>query len=171
MPGKGAPSVLRKSVWLAARRRCAACRKRIALAEMHCDHILPVEKRGADDVRNLRCLCVDCHKFRHGWTGQVSYCRLLKSGWEVHGTARYIVPSNRVVSYLKIKRPHQPKSLLSFVSYERQLECGCRFRSGLGRSGATVGPEACQGISPPVRRICLYLTSSGADCHPCGSTQ
>lgn len=126
MPGKGVSSALRKHVWLAAHRSCAACRRKITLAAMHCDHILPVEKGGTDHLRNLRCLCVACHKFRHGWTGQVPYRRLLKSGWEVRGTARYIVPRDRVLSYLKIKPPHQPKSLLSCVSYERQLECGCR---------------------------------------------
>jgi hypothetical protein len=125
MPGKAASSVLRKRVWLAAQERCAACRKKITLAEMHCDHILPVAEGGTDDVQNLRCLCVNCHKFRHGWDGRVTYRRLLKSGWKVCGVARCIIPSDRVISCLKIQPPPRPPFRPFFVSYKRQLECGC----------------------------------------------
>jgi hypothetical protein len=116
MPGKAVASELRHHVYLAAGGRCAACRKRVALAEMHCDHVLPVAGGGRDDSENLRCLCANCHKLRHGGRGYTKYDRRLDCGcvfsvW--HRDAQADAP--RVLRYLKIESPCRTRSPILLI--------------------------------------------------------
>ncbi len=110
MPGKSVESVLRHRVFLAAGGRCGACRKKVALAEMQCDHVLAVAKGGPDDLENLRCLCVKCHKLRHGGRGYTKYDRRLDCGcvfsvW--HRDSQADAPD--VLRNLKIESPRRTR--------------------------------------------------------------
>jgi hypothetical protein len=110
MTDKSVASELRHRIYLAAGGRCAACRKRIALEEMHCDHILPVATGGRDDLDNLRCLCVNCHKLRHGGRGYAKYERWLGCGCGLsvwHRDAQADAP--HVLRYLKIEPPRRTR--------------------------------------------------------------
>jgi hypothetical protein len=109
-PGKGVSKGVRpkrrKRVWRLAGERCAACRTKVALKDSHCDHIIAVAKSGADDISNLRCLCINCHRFLHGWEGRRHYWRNLKCGCRVRiAYGRRIIPSSRVRRFLRIKWP------------------------------------------------------------------
>ncbi|SRR5258708_7370653 len=110
MTGNSVTAELRLRVYRAASERCAACSKRAELEEMHCDHILPVAKGGLDNFENLRCLCLNCHKLRHGGRGYTKYDRRLDCGcvfsvW--HRNAHADAP--QVLSYLGIKSPRRTR--------------------------------------------------------------
>ena len=110
MTGNSVESELRHRVYLAAGRRCTACRKRIPLEEMHCDHILPVADGGQDTWDNLRCLCVNCHKLRHGGRGYTKYERFMDCGcrfsvWNRDSQADAL----RVLHYFNIDSPRRSR--------------------------------------------------------------
>lgn len=110
MPGNGVSVELRLRVHKAAGERCAACSKRVELPEMHCDHILPVAKGGLDDFENLRCLCLNCHKLRHGGRGYTKYDRRPDCGCVIavwYRNAEADAP--HVLSCLGIKSPRRTR--------------------------------------------------------------
>jgi hypothetical protein len=78
-------SRIRKKTYGLAEGRCQACGKRLSKG-WHCHHILPVGSGGTDDRRNLICLCIECHKFAHGWNGCRYYSRKLKKRQYFIGT-------------------------------------------------------------------------------------
>jgi HNH endonuclease len=104
---RGVNNEIRRSVFKRFGGRCAACGRRLRFSKMQCDHIRARSEGGSDDIRNLQSLCEDCHKFRHGWDGRISYSRLLKCGCRVSVIRRRILPSHRVLRHLKIK-PFRP---------------------------------------------------------------
>jgi hypothetical protein len=105
---KGVKSKKRRAVFKLYGRRCAACRKRIAFARMQVDHIRARSEGGTDHISNLQSLCENCHKFKHGWDGRISYWRLFKCGCTVSVIRRGVSVSRRVVRYLKITPPAPP---------------------------------------------------------------
>ena len=44
---------------------CQDCRERLNTWELHCHHVIPLYKGGADSVDNCTTLCHDCHKKVH----------------------------------------------------------------------------------------------------------
>ena len=133
---KGVRSALRRKVWEAARKCCRACGKAITLREMDCDHIRSVVGGGRDDIGNLQCLCVNCHKFKHGsWLyapprNAVGY-RVVALAPVGTGESAFISPTYKTkeeakrvaktVDRKKFDRPHV-QGVFS--------PCGCRLWSG-----------------------------------------
>ncbi len=56
---------IRPMVYGRARGRCYACDRRIG-RNWECHHIRPVRRGGTNELKNLVCLCLNCHGFVHG---------------------------------------------------------------------------------------------------------
>lgn len=109
-PGKGVSKGvrpgLRRRVWEAAKKRCTGCGIVLDLSQVLCHHIREVADGGTDDVRNLMCLCVNCHKFTQDWAGYKHYWRRLKCGCRIRvAYGPRAIPSQRVRKALKIQWP------------------------------------------------------------------
>jgi len=110
MPSNSVDSALRERIYIAAEGRCAACCASVTLPESHCDHILPVEEGGSDVWDNLRCLCVICHKLRHGGRGYTKYERNLDCGCRFSVWNRVTqADAPSVLQCLKIKSPRRTR--------------------------------------------------------------
>ena len=99
---------------------------------------------GQPAIRNLRLLCEDCHKFRHGWFGWVEKRTAPLNGWSVF-EVRKKIPNEAAINYLKLGDIHfhiqvlpngKVKKIKNDPSHfrtrvrphwklERTLECGC----------------------------------------------
>ena len=103
MTRKKLEPALWERVYLVGGGRCLACRKKITRKEANCDHILKVEDGGGNEISNLRCLCVKCHRLRHGG-GHWIYGQQLGCGCSFYAWQRSPqTDAPRVVGYLKIE--------------------------------------------------------------------
>ena len=55
----------RRSIWLAYSERCGICGKRVSLADMHLDHIVPLSKGGDHSPWNVQPAHELCNKRKH----------------------------------------------------------------------------------------------------------
>lgn len=88
MPRKRQPKeiwdITRKRVWLRDEQKCVRCSTPLALNQCHIDHILS-GKRGTNEDRNLRTLCITCHVLR---------ADLRHSGMRASAISKQIIPPN-----------------------------------------------------------------------------
>lgn len=126
MPHRGVPLRIRLRLYLACNGRCVACRKKVSLPKMHADHIHERSADGDDTIENLRLLCEDCHKFRHGWFGWIQKKKPPLDGWSVF-EVRKKLPNQAALKYLKLKGDHFRIRVRPHWMLEMLLKCGCRI--------------------------------------------
>jgi HNH endonuclease len=93
---------------------------------MHADHIRERHQGGDDSIENLRLLCEDCHKFRHGWFGWMKEKNPPLSGWSVFDIRKKL-PNQAAVKYLKLSDTHYHIRVRPHWMLEKLLKCGCRI--------------------------------------------
>lgn len=106
---------------------------------MHADHIRERSEGGSDSIKNLRLLCEDCHKFRHGWFGWLETRKSPVDGWTVFEVVKRI-PNRAATKYLKLKDSsafahfrqdsgpnHFQRRVRPHWKLERAFGCGCRI--------------------------------------------
>jgi len=62
--------------------RCWYCGKELSYAEVRIDHIVPVSRKGSDDIWNFALACEFCnsHKFYHSVEYFLKYLAYIRSG-------------------------------------------------------------------------------------------
>jgi 5-methylcytosine-specific restriction enzyme A len=177
---RGVNTKKRRTVFERYCRRCAACGKRLQFSQMQCDHILAKSERGSDNISNLQSLCENCHKFKHGWSGCISYWRLLKCGCKFSVIRRKILPTRRVIRHLKIKPPVLPplRQLAICCARHSQLPDAAWCRLGpiryhpkfvalsLARFQRFCFPAAPRRVSEVLRRMVGKMKTTASEVRP-----
>jgi hypothetical protein len=98
---KGVKPQLQRAVWLAAKRRCRACGKRLSLRKASTHHIEPVARGGRAGLENLICLCVPCHEVTFQARAISREWRVLKCGCKVEVYKWRVKPTKRVRRFFR----------------------------------------------------------------------